>query len=60
MLSPYLFNVYMNDLKVLLNRCTTGCYTDKTKVDHLIYADDLVLIYPSMKGLNGLIKACSE
>ena len=59
-LSSYLFNVYMDDLSVLLNSCTTGCYTDKTKVNHLMYTVDLVLMPPSMKGLNRLIKTCSE
>ena len=42
-LSPYLFNVYIDGLSELLNTCRTGCYSGVSKVNHLMYADDLVL-----------------
>ena len=45
-LSPYLFNVYMDGLSTTLNTCQTGCYSGVSKVNHLMYADDLVLLSP--------------
>ena len=43
-LSPYLFNVYMDGLSEMLNTCRTGCYSGVSKVNHLMYADDLVTV----------------
>ena len=43
-LSPYLFNVYMDGLIEMLNTCQTGCYSGVSKVNHPMYADDLVLV----------------
>ena len=34
-LSPYLFNVYMDDLSCLLNCCNTGCVSGDTIINHL-------------------------
>ena len=39
-LSPFLFNVYMDDLSVNLKKCPTGCIAGGTVVNHLMYADD--------------------
>ena len=57
-LSPYLFNLYMDDLSVELNKVNIGCCIGNTTVNHLMYADDLVLIAPSAGGLNSLLKIC--
>ena len=57
-LSPYLFNVYMDDLSCLLNCYNTGCVSGDTIINHLMYADDLVLISPSGTGLKELLCAC--
>ena len=43
-LSPFLFNVYMDDLSVNLKKCPTGCIAGGTVVNHLMYADDIVLL----------------
>ena len=40
-LSPYLFNIYVDDLSVQLNKCNTGCNIHSLLVTHLMYADDL-------------------
>ena len=56
MLSPYLFNVYMDDLSQSLNCCKTGCLSG----NHLMYADDLVLLWPSATGLRELLLACEK
>ena len=59
-LSPYLFNVYMDGLSTMLNTCETGCYSGVSKVNHLMYADDLVLLSPCTIGLSRLLKCCDD
>ena len=59
-LSPYLFTVYMDELSSLLNKYRTGCYIGNRIVNHLMYADDLVVIAPSGMGLQRLLDVCSE
>ncbi len=57
-LSPYLFNVYMDGLSDKLNMSRYGCITSSRNVNHLMYADDLVLIAPSAKGMRELLHIC--
>ena len=57
-LSPYLFNVNMDDLSSLLNCCNTGCVSGDTIINHLMYTDDSVLISPSATGMKELLCAC--
>jgi len=59
-LSPFLFNVYMDDLSQQLNKCNTGCMIGNTLTNHLMYADDLVIICPYSAGLQQLLKVCSQ
>ena len=59
-LSPYLFNVYMDDLSNNLNVSNYGCISGSRLVNHLMYADDLVLICPSAVGLAELILICER
>ena len=42
-LSPYLFTVYIDDLSAALTKCRTGCCNDDMNINHLMYADDLVV-----------------
>ena len=59
-LSPFLFNVYMDDLSRELNLCKTGCIIGHTVVNHLMYADDLVIFSPYSAGLQQLLRICSQ
>ena len=59
-LSPNLFNVYADDLSQTRNRCRTGCLSGNITINHLMYADDLVLLSPSATGLRELLCACEE
>ena len=54
-LSPLLFDVYMDNLSLQLHRNPMGCSVSGTVVNHLIYADDIVLFAPSAKGLQKLL-----
>ena len=60
LLSPYLFNIYMDDLSTSLNECKTGCISGNNVVNHLMYADDLVLMSPSARGLQQLLSVCEH
>ena len=58
-LSPFLFNLYMDDLSRQLTECRTGCMIGDKKVNHLMYADDLVVLSPSSAGFQQLLNVCS-
>jgi len=59
-LSPFLFNVYVDDLSTMLNECQVGCSYSGTRINHLMYADDLALIVPSISGLQDLVNICAK
>ena len=58
LLSPKLFKVHLDGLSVLLNSLPVGCNIGGTVINHLAYADDVVLISPSIKGLQRLVDQC--
>ena len=49
-LSPFLFNLYMDELSCRLNKCNIGCMCGDLRVNHLMYADDLVVFCPYSGG----------
>ncbi len=51
-LSPLLFNVY--DLSRSLSKLPIGCCSGENVIHHLMYADDIVLLSPSAKGMQRL------
>jgi hypothetical protein len=57
-LSPVLFNVYIDCLSVKLKSMPIGCHINSVCYNHLIYADDTVLLAPSPKALQTLIDTC--
>ena len=59
-LSPFLFNVYMDELSTILNQHSIGCFIGGRKINHLMYADDLVLVSPSSRGMQVLLDSCHE
>ena len=62
LLSPALFNLYINNLSKQLVKCKTGCLIGNTLLNHLMYADDLAddLTTPSTVGFQQLFDICSE
>ena len=56
-LSPVLFNIYLDDLSVKLNN-SVGCSINGCTINHLFYADDSILMAPSPSGLQKLIDIC--
>ena len=53
-LSPYLFNVYMDDLSLRLKKHYAGCRIANNIINHLFYADDFVLLCLAHRGLHKL------
>lgn len=59
-LSPLLFNIYMDELSKELNKCKTGCIVGNQIINHLMYADDLVVFCPSTAGLQQMLNICTQ
>jgi len=59
-LSPLLFNLYMDNLSRELKGCRTGCLVGDSLINHMLYADDLVILSPSSAGLQQLLGICSQ
>ena len=60
LLSPLLFAVYVDGLSGLLNKLKVGCFSGFQLINHLFYADDFVLISPSIAGLRRLLLICES
>lgn len=58
--SPRLFNIYVNQLIEELSSMHVGCHIDDICVNNLSYADDMVLLSPSIGGLRQLLKVCED
>ena len=50
----------MNDMSITLGELPIGCCSGNTVINHLIYADDIVLFAPSAKGVQSLLDVCSS
>ena len=50
----------MDDLSERLNKCMTGCVIGEIILNHLMYADDLVILSPYSAGLQQLLSLCSQ
>ena len=57
-LSPTLFSIYLDSLSVKLSASGVGCTFNSKNFNHLVYADDTVLLAPSPKALQSLINIC--
>ena len=59
-LSPHLYCIYTDDLFRRLRKKRTGCWVEGKFVGILGYADDLLLISPSLDGLQEMTKSCED
>ena len=57
-LSPLLYNIYTDDMNHHLQETGVGCYVAGTWVNSLSYADDMVLLAPTVTALQTLLKVC--
>ena len=56
-LSPDFYCIYVDELVELLSRMGIGCHLRSVFLSILLYADDMALIAPSLKGLQKLLSA---
>ena len=57
-LLSHLCNVYINELSIKFNSQFFGCHISSICYNHLVYADDTVLLAPSPMDLQMLIDIC--
>ena len=60
LISPYLFNLYVDDLNKWLSEAKHGCYVGEKAMNNFSYADDLALLAPSAGSLNALLSICRK
>ena len=59
-LSPILFNVYIDELLLRLKQHDVGCHIGNRFVGGLCYADDLTILAPSVRGLQKMVGIFEE
>ncbi|XP_060810671.1 uncharacterized protein LOC106132899 [Amyelois transitella] len=58
--SPRLFNLYINSLIGELTSTGLGCSIDGTCINNISYADDMVLLSPSVGALRRMLSICER
>ena len=58
-LSHLCFNVYMDGLSDILCKTECGCTVRGRMINHIMYADDIVILSPSANRLQRLITICA-
>lgn len=59
-LSPTLFNIFINDLLIKLDNIPQGARLGQTLINAFAYADDITVLSPTVQGLQTLIDTCQE
>ena len=59
-LSPQLFNVYIDGLSDISNKFKIGGSVGGKRINHLLYADDLCIVSLSSAGLQQLLPICDQ
>ena len=59
-LSPRLFCVYIAELFDILRKKQTGCWVNDKFIGIVGYAGDLLLLLPTLDGLQEMVKTCEE
>ena len=58
--APEFFSIYVDDLVGILKQLGIGCHLRNIFLSVLLYADDMALVSPSLRGLQTLLKACED
>jgi len=59
-LSPFLFNLYINDLLKDLLAKDYGCHVGSVFFGCFIYADDIIILSPTLCGLQEMLNVCTR
>ena len=59
-MSPYFFAIYIDDLVCKVESAGTGCYMGLVNFSILLYADDILLLAPSISSQQQLLSVCDH
>jgi hypothetical protein len=59
-ISPYLFNLFINVLICQLKLANIGCHIENNFYGCFLYADDIIILSPSVLGLQSLLNLCTR
>ena len=59
-LSPFLFNIYVDDLIAELEASDIGCHVANQYFGCIMYADDLIVLSASVSGLQRMLDICYQ
>ena len=59
-LSPYFFAIFVDDIVNKIIDCNTGRYVRNICISIFLYADDIILLCPSIGGLQRLVRVCEQ
>ena len=59
-ISVQLFTLYIDKLLLDLKQSGYGCHIGDTFTGVLSYANDITLICPSLRGINGMLQFCAK
>ena len=59
-LSAIFFCIYIDDIFKILRKKRTGCWIENTFFGILGYADDIMLLSPTLDGLQEMVDTCAE
>ena len=59
-LSPFLFAVFIHSVVDKIKSTGVGCYYSAACVSVILYADDILLLSPSVSSLQALLDACED
>ena len=59
-LSPQLFNIYIDGLSDILNKSSIGGSIDGKRINRMLYADGLCIVNLSSAGLQQLLSICDQ
>ena len=59
-LSPYLFSIFIDDLVKYVNKANVGCRIRTICTAIFLYADDVILLAPSVCALQSLVDICAS
>jgi hypothetical protein len=59
-LSPVLFNAFIDIFIRRLKSCAVGCHIDEIFYGCFLYADDIIILSPSIYGLQTMLNICTD
>ena len=57
---PILFSIFIDDIVARIQRANVGCYISTICVSIFLYADDILLVSPTVTGLQTLLHVCEK